>query len=302
MNQDLLYGIVLVSAAGHAAWNALLKNATDRLIMMVAIRIVGLLYGLIVLSVVEWPPTASLTWLLAAALAMWIYQGLLIQDYKAGDLSFVYPLARGIAPVLLTGLAFLSIGESVTSQQLLGVISISLGIATLAFLGRGGLLSLVYAALTGASIASYSLLSGVGVRSSSNLLGFSAALEVTTGLGMLTYAASMRGGSILPSLLAIWATGLGAGAISVGGYLAFLVAVSYLPIGPVSAIRECKRAVWRSNRRLLHERALRGRPGDRRISYDGRYRAFVAVLNCGTGVRTIVLRSGRRWGCARRLR
>jgi drug/metabolite transporter (DMT)-like permease len=56
---------------------------------------------------------------------------------------------------------------------------------------------------------------------------------------MLTYAASMRGGSILPSLLAIWATGLGAGAISVGGYLAFLVAVSYLPIGPVSAIREC---------------------------------------------------------------
>jgi drug/metabolite transporter (DMT)-like permease len=228
-----------LSAAGHAVWNALLKNATDRLIMMVAIRIVGLLYGLIVLSVVEWPPTASLPWLLAAALAMWVYQGLLIQGYQAGDLSFVYPLARGIAPVLLTGLAFLSIGESVTSQQLLGVISISLGIATLAFLGRGGWSGLVYAALTGASIASYSLLSGVGVRSSGNLLGFSAALEVATGLGMVTYAASTRGRSIVPSLLAIWATGLGAGAISVGGYLAFLVAVSYLPIGPVSAIREC---------------------------------------------------------------
>ena len=109
MNQNLLYGIVLLSAVGHAVWNALLKNATDRLIMMVAIRIVGLLYGLIVLSVVEWPPTASLPWLLAAALAMWVYQGLLIQGYQAGDLSFVYPLARGIAPVLLTGLAFLSI-------------------------------------------------------------------------------------------------------------------------------------------------------------------------------------------------
>ena len=49
MNQDLLYGMVLLSAAGHAVWNALLKNATDRLIMMVAIRIVGVLYGLIVL-------------------------------------------------------------------------------------------------------------------------------------------------------------------------------------------------------------------------------------------------------------
>lgn len=99
MNQNLLYGIVLLSAVGHAVWNALLKNSTDRLIMMVAIRTVGLLYGLIVLSVVGWPATASLPWLLAAALAMWVYQGLLIQGYQAGDLSFVYP-NRGKAPPL----------------------------------------------------------------------------------------------------------------------------------------------------------------------------------------------------------
>jgi drug/metabolite transporter (DMT)-like permease len=136
-------------------------------------------------------------------------------------------------------MAFLSIGEPLTSSQLLGVLSISLGIATLAFLGRGTWTSLVYALLTGASIASYSLLSGLGVRSSGNLLGFSAALEVATGLGMLTYTATMRTRSTLSSLLAIWPIGLGAGAMSVGGYLAFLAAVCYLPIGPVSAIREC---------------------------------------------------------------
>src|SRR4051794_38050810 len=102
MTQNVLYGIVLLSAVGHAVWNAFLKSATDRLIMMIAIRIVGVLYGVIVLSVVEWPAIASLRWLLAAALAMWIYQGLLIKGYEVGDLSFVYPLARGIAPVVLT--------------------------------------------------------------------------------------------------------------------------------------------------------------------------------------------------------
>ena len=239
MSQTLLYGIVLLSAVGHAGWNALLKRSMDRLVMMVAIRIVGLLYGLVVLSMVKWPSAGSLPWLLAAALAMWVYQGLLIKGYEAGDLSFVYPLARGIAPVLLTGLAFFTIGESLAPQHLLGVASISLGIGTLAFLGHGGRSSLVLAALTGASIASYSLLSGLGVRSSDNVLGFSAALEVVTGLGMLAYAVSTRGGSIVPSLLAVRVAGLGAGAISVGGYLAFLLAVSYLPIGPVSAIREC---------------------------------------------------------------
>jgi len=91
MNQNLLYGIVLLSAVGHAVWNALLKNATDRLIMMVAIRIVGLLYASLFY---QWSngPYSEPTLALAAALAMWVYQGLLIQGYQAGDLSFVYPL------------------------------------------------------------------------------------------------------------------------------------------------------------------------------------------------------------------
>lgn len=47
----------------------------------------------------------------------------------------IYPLARGVAPFLLMGLAFFSIGETIALHQFLGVISISIGIATLAFLG-----------------------------------------------------------------------------------------------------------------------------------------------------------------------
>ena len=101
MNQNLLYGIVLLSAVGHAVWNALLKNAADRLIMMVAIRIVGLLYGLIVLSVVEWPPTASLPWLLAAALAMWVSYGQKIETAQRRRV----PTFVGLGPVLHNKLA-----------------------------------------------------------------------------------------------------------------------------------------------------------------------------------------------------
>jgi hypothetical protein len=93
VNQSLLYGIVLLSAVGHASWNALLKRTTDRLVMMVAIRIVGLIYGVILLWIGGAPSIESLKWLIAAAVTMWIYQVLLIQSYRAGDLSFVYPLA-----------------------------------------------------------------------------------------------------------------------------------------------------------------------------------------------------------------
>ncbi len=239
MNQSVLYGIVLLSAIGHASWNALLKRTPDRLVMMVAIRIVGLFYGFMLIWYAGIPSIESLKWLIAATVAMWAYQALLVQGYDYGDLSFVYPLARGVAPVILTALAFLLINESVSLSQLLGVISISLGIAMLALLGRGSVIALIYASLIGASVAVYSLLSGAGVRLSSNLLGFSAALEIASGVGFLLYATLARGRSFASSLVSIWPMGTGAGLLSVVGYLTFLAAANHLPIGPVSAIREC---------------------------------------------------------------
>jgi drug/metabolite transporter (DMT)-like permease len=239
MNESVLYGIVLLSAIGHASWNALLKGTPDRLVMMVAIRIVGLIYGIILLLCVGMPTIESLSWVAAAALAMWVYQGLLVQSYNFGDLSFVYPLARGVAPVILTALAFFLLKESVSPSQLLGVVSISIGIVALALLGHGSLVALIYASLVGSSVAAYSLLSGAGVRVSGDLFGFSAVLEIASGVGFLLYATTTRGWSFAPSLFAIWRIGLGAGLLSAVGYLTFLIAVSYLPIGPVSAIREC---------------------------------------------------------------
>ena len=239
MSQTWLYGLVLLSAIGHAGWNALLKGAPDRLAMMVMIRIVGLVYGFAVLAIVGFPTEVSIFWLLGAAIAMWAYHVLLIQGYQAGDLSFVYPLARGIAPLLLTGLAYTAIGERITPVQFVGVLAISLGVFTLGVLGRGGKAGLLYAGLIGASIAAYSFLSGAGVRISNNLLGFSALLETITGFGILSYAAATRGRLLAASLVRVWPTGLLSGAISVAGYLSFLIAANYLPIGPVSAMREC---------------------------------------------------------------
>lgn len=239
MNHSLLYGVVLLSAAGHASWNALLKTTSDRLILMVAIRIVGLLYGLILLWTVGAPSIESLGWVVATVIAMWAYQALLIESYHTGDLSFVYPLSRGLAPVLLTAVAFFLLNESISVLQLLGVTSISLGIVTLSLLGHGSRDALTYAALIGASIAGYSFLGGAGVRLSGNVFGFSAMLEITSGLGFLAYTTVVRGRSFVGSLIAIWPTGIGAGLLSIVGYLTFLIAAIHLPIGPLSAIREC---------------------------------------------------------------
>jgi drug/metabolite transporter (DMT)-like permease len=218
MDPSYLYGVVLLSALGHASWNALLKRSPDRLILMTGMRCVGMIYGVIALAFAGWPSANSIPWLISAAVALWM---------------------RGIAPALLSGMSFVVIGETLSTRQLSGVLLISTGVAVLATMGRGGAFGLLYAVLTGTSIATYSLLSGAGVRSSGHILAFAAALEIINGIGVIGYGAFVRGRALTSALMGLGWTGLGAGLVSVAGYLAFLVAANHLPLGPVSAIREC---------------------------------------------------------------
>ncbi len=89
----------------------MVKSAADRVLMMGAIRVVGLLFGLAVLPFVPWPSPTTWIWLALATAATFVYYGLLIESYRIGDLSQVYPLARGSAPVLLALIAFVTIDE-----------------------------------------------------------------------------------------------------------------------------------------------------------------------------------------------
>src|SRR6185503_6423848 len=100
MSAALLYGLVILSAIAHAVWNALVKSAGDRTLTMVAIRTTGLLLGLVALPFVDWPVTESWKWLALTAAVMFAYYALLIRSYDVGDMSVVYPLARGLAPML----------------------------------------------------------------------------------------------------------------------------------------------------------------------------------------------------------
>jgi hypothetical protein len=117
MSPDLLYALILLAAVAHATWNALVKSAMDRLLTMAAIRFVGLLFGLAVLPFVPWPSDTALMWLGFACVANFAYHVLLIQSYRVGDLSLVYPLARGSAPVLLALIALLQSASGLLQRK-----------------------------------------------------------------------------------------------------------------------------------------------------------------------------------------
>jgi len=98
MSAALLYGLVILSAIAHATWNALVKSAGDRMLTMVAIRTTGMMCGLAALPFVDWPAPESWKWLAVTAVVMFAYYALLVRSYGVGDMSVVYPLARGLAP------------------------------------------------------------------------------------------------------------------------------------------------------------------------------------------------------------
>jgi drug/metabolite transporter (DMT)-like permease len=238
MSAALLYGLVILSAIANAVWNALMKSAGDRVLTMVAIRTVGLLFGLVALPFVDWPAPESWKWLALTAAVMFAYYALLIRSYGVGDMSVVYPLARGLAPMLTTIAAFLAIGETLGLGQVAAVAMISLGIMALS-VGAGASGGAVgFALATGISVATYSFFAGLGVRTAGTVLGFQACLEIVTGLGMLCYGITVRHADLMAYARRYGALGLLTGAVSVAGFLAYLVAAQHLPLGPVTALRE----------------------------------------------------------------
>ena len=238
MSAAFLYGLVILSAIAHATWNAMMKSAGDRTLTMIAIRAVGLVIGLAALPFVEWPDAAGWKWLAATSVVQFAYYALLIRSYDIGDMSVVYPLSRGLAPVLTTVAAFLFAGELLGPGHLAAVALISLGIMVLSFRSGASRAAVGFALATGASVAAYSFLGGMGVRAAGTVLGFQACLEIVNGCGMVGFALATRRRAFADYIVTNRVVCLLAGLMSVVGFVAFLIAAKVLPLGPTTALRE----------------------------------------------------------------
>jgi drug/metabolite transporter (DMT)-like permease len=163
----LALGLVLASAVAHATWNMFAKrSAGSAPFLWLAFALAVPLYApiaiaVLVLSGVQIGPLEVLWMSVNAALNV-AYGIFLLRGYRAGDLSVVYPLARGSGPVLATVAAILLFGERPTPLALAGAIAIAIGIVVLAgdprrLRERGTAAAVGYALLTGATIAAYTL-------------------------------------------------------------------------------------------------------------------------------------------------
>jgi drug/metabolite transporter (DMT)-like permease len=231
---------VLGAGLIHAVWNAIAKSFPDQFVSFALLN-----FGIAVVCWVSWPfiglpRSASLGYLAWSVLCHLGYELFLMRSYQRSDFSQSYPIARGLAPLLVSlgGLVFAS--EHLSGRGLIGVTAIVIGIASLAARrgdARTVRTGLAWALATGAAIATYTVVDGLGVRSSHSALRYAATLFAVQSLVWMVGSVLHRGDRPWPSPRL---TGLGmlSGVLSMVGYVIVLWAQIRAPLGVVSALRE----------------------------------------------------------------
>ncbi|WP_099866288.1 EamA family transporter [Pararhizobium haloflavum] len=234
--------VVLLAAVLHATWNALLKFEVDKTAGALAVSIGSAPLAIAALLHAGWPPAAAWPFVLSSAVLHTGYFCFLMNAYRVGDLSQVYPIARGVAPLITAMLASLLLGETLTFVETLAVILIASGLASLVLTarsdGRLDLLSCGLALMTGLFISGYSLNDGAGARIAGDSLSFYGASSLINCI-MMAIALTVVRRDVVPKALTRCARSL-----MIGGPLSFVAyalitwAFTQAPIALVSALRE----------------------------------------------------------------
>ncbi|MFV2002607.1 MAG: EamA family transporter [Paracoccaceae bacterium] len=232
---------VLAAALLHAGWNALIKTSANKMTGMLVLALGDAVIGIAVVATRPFPAAEVWPWLIASGVIRTAYQLFLVYAYQHGDLSRVYPMARGAAPLLVLLVGALVLSDVVSMLEIAGILVLGAGILLMAqgVLSNGESRRLVPFALGSAmATAGYSLVDGIGARLSGDPIAYVGwALIVTT----ILFAPSiivLRGPGILRASPRVWLSGAVAGAASYLAYSIVVWAMTQAPIALVAALRE----------------------------------------------------------------
>jgi len=237
-----VFAVVLVAAALHAGWNALLKLRVEPRIASTLLGIAGGLVALPICFVVPLPEPIAWAYIGASAIIHLVYFQALGTAYETGDLGQVYPLARGSAP-LLTAMGMSFVGEPIGLVGWLGVVLLAVGVLALSL--KGGRVSteievraVGFALLTALTIGAYTIVDGLGARSSGHVGAYVGWSFVTSAVVLVIYGLHRWGHGLVAAFRGSVGHLLLGGCMSVGAYGIALWAMTKAPIAIVGAMRE----------------------------------------------------------------
>ncbi len=232
---------VLAAAAFHAGWNAMLKLKLEPLL---AISLIAAASGLVMTPLLLYcglPAAGAWPYIVTSLLVHLLYYVALGEAYRTGELSQVYPIARGSAPLITALGGWLWLGEALSVMSCLGVVILASGILLLSM--RGGLAAfdmraVGFALLTACTISAYTLADGIGAREGGTTLAYIVWLFVLDGTMMVAFGLWRFGHAFTREIVQSWPLIAGGGALSAAAYAIAIWAMTVAPIALVAALRE----------------------------------------------------------------
>jgi len=237
-----VFVVVMMAAFGHAAWNALLRAEANKRGMLRVMFTTQIAAALAIMPFVPLPNVESIPYLAVSAIIGVGAMLVLSYAYGLGDLSQVYPLSRGSAPLFVAVISMTLLGEEITWESFGGIFLIGLGVTSLSLtrslhsLQNGPLVAVALA--SGLLTALCNMIDGYGARVSGSTHGYVAMLAFLLSLLMVVSTRLTERGAAAPlTTRATW-LGILAGLMSLVTAWAVIWAMTHAPIPLVSALRE----------------------------------------------------------------
>ncbi len=236
---------MLISAVLTAVVGVLLKQSKDKLVLRSILSWGSALIVLPFAFFLPLPPNEAWPYLVIGAVVHFIYQVTLVAAFERGDMSMVFPIARGVAPAIAAIFAFLILGEVLGPIELLG-----LGIVVFALMGFGWpsnssshhVPAVIFALICGSMIALYSVIDAGGMRVSSGILDqmwtYIVWFFIFDAIGLPLLVMWLRRGRFRAALKPEIKFGVLSAMLSVMGFGLALYAFSIAPVAKMSAVRE----------------------------------------------------------------
>ncbi|MFJ7194087.1 MULTISPECIES: EamA family transporter [unclassified Streptomyces] len=233
---------VLAAAVLHAVWNAMAHRIPDKLVGFALINCAYTACAALLVCLTPFPPAEAWPFLVASSVLEIASQLFLLRAYQLGDFGQMYPLARGVAPLLVAVVSVTVLGGTLTPVQGAGVLLVSGGLAALALangrLGRAQLPALAAAIGTGMIIAAYTLVDSTGVRQADDVLSYIAWLFLCQGPVLPLIALARRRRALFAQVRPVLGTGLLGGVLSMAAYGLVIWAQAHGDVTAVAALRE----------------------------------------------------------------
>jgi drug/metabolite transporter (DMT)-like permease len=233
--------LVLAAAILHASWNALVKSGGDPWVRLALATTVGIVCAAALVPFVEFPDADAWPFILASVAIHQVYFVCVALQYRFGDLSHVYPISRGTAPLLVAAGAFVFAGETLSPGGVIAVIIICGAILSLTF-GDGWRVNnpkgVFFALCTSLTIAAYTVVDGIGGRTADDVFNYIVYLFLLDGIPFGLLVIFMRRRVLMTTLKTHWKSGILGGVFSFLAYALVIWAMTLTPMTYVSALRE----------------------------------------------------------------